>query len=524
MFCPACGSQNAPEAQKCAACGAALPVAPPASAPAAPPAPLAPATTPKAQPAAAPAAPMTAPVATISSDVYVGSYRLAGLGDRFLALLLDAFLQVALFALIGMWAAARWGGVTESGFSVEGPRALVPMGLALAAGFLYFWLAEGLFGATLGKAALGIQVRRQDASGCTLAASLVRNLARLIDGLFFYLLGFFVALFSRLRQRVGDHLAGTVVVQRGWGKALRGAVALVWLAAIGGCLWYAYRIHKAAPVTSAGETAAATASGGSGVSAGSLSSGGYSLNFSYRESKDGPVRAAAPYRPGDQVYASYELKGAGLGAQNQVNLVFNITLLDPSGTAVESITNSLNQSITPGAPILGNFRFPVRGFYPGGVYKVAIKVHDGVSNRDAEFFPSFTLESPAVAPAGQLEVRDFQFAASQEGPALTPAVFQPGQTAYYRFSLFGLQFREDKPDLHIAFKLLGPNGDLLFSNPDWDITQDSYPYHPATFNIPYRGHISLPSEAPKGVYTQQYVVSDNVAGKSLTYEARFEVK
>ncbi len=514
MFCPACGSQNAPEAQKCAACGAALPVTPAAVAPAAAPAPV-----------ATPAAPLTAPVATISSDVYVGSYRLAGLGDRFLALLLDGLFQVALFALIGMWAAARWGGVTESGFSMEGPHALVPMGLALAAGFLYFWLGEGLLGATLGKAVLGIQVRRKDASSCTLAASLVRNLARLIDGLFFYLLGFFVALFSRLRQRVGDHLADTVVVQREWGKALRGAVALLWLAAIGGCLWYAYLIHKAAPVTSAGQTAAATTSTVSGTTpAGSLTSGAYSLDFSYRESKDGPVRAAAPYRPGDQVYASYELKGASLGAQNQINLLFNITLLDPNGTAVESITNSLNQSISPGAPILGNFRFPLRGYYPGGAYKVALKVHDGVSNRDAEFFPGFTLEAPAVAPAAQLEVRTFQFAASQDGPALTPAVFQPGQTVYYRFSLFGLQFRDDKCNLHVAFKLLGPNGDTLLDRPDWDTTQDSFPYHPASFYIPYHGYVSLPSDAAKGSYTQQYVVSDSVAGKTFTYEAKFEVK
>ena len=171
MFCPACGSQNAPEAPKCAACGAALPVAPAAVVPAAAPA-----------PAVTPAAPLTAPVATISSDVYVGSYRLAGLGDRFLALLLDGLFQVALFALIGMWAAVRWGGVTESGFSVEGPRALVPMGLALAAGFLYFWLGEGLLGTTLGKAVLGIQVRRKDASSCTLPASLGRHLARLRSG------------------------------------------------------------------------------------------------------------------------------------------------------------------------------------------------------------------------------------------------------------------------------------------------------------------------------------------------------
>ncbi|HXZ28914.1 MAG TPA: RDD family protein [Terriglobales bacterium] len=517
MFCPACGSQNAPEAQKCAACGAALPVAAAAAAPA-PAAPSAP-------PGGAPAAPVTAPVATISSDVYVGKYRLAGLGDRFLALVLDGFLQAALFALIGMWAAARWGGVTETGFSLEGPRALVPLGLALAAGFLYFWLMEGLFGATLGKAAMGIQVRRKDASACTLAASLVRNLARLIDGLFFYLLGFFVALFSRLRQRVGDHLAGTVVVQRAWGKALRGAVALLWLAAIGGCLWYAYQIHKTAPLPAGGATGAPASTAGGGAVPAGFTSGDYALvNFSFRESKEGPLRPAGPYHPGDQVYASYELQGASRGPQNQINLAFTITLLDPGGATVETLTTGLNQALDPTSPIKGTFQFPLKPYYPPGAYKVAIHMHDGVSSRDAEFFPGFTVEAPALAPASQLELRDFQFSTAQDGPALTPAVYQPGQTVYYRFSLFGLQFSQDKCNLHIAFKLLGPNGDVLMDKPDWDVTEDSFPYHPATFYIPYHGYISLPSGAAKGSYTQQYVISDNAAGKTLTYEAKFEVK
>ncbi|HYX70218.1 MAG TPA: RDD family protein [Terriglobales bacterium] len=501
MFCPSCGAQNVPDAPHCSACGATLP---------------------QAQPEAVPAAPVTAPVATISSDVYVGSYRLAGLGDRFLALLLDVFLQIALFALLGMWAAARWGGITPSGFSMEGPRALVPVGLAVAAGFLYLWLLEGLFGATLGKAVLAIQVRRKDASSCTLAASLVRNLARIIDYLpVVYLLGFFVALFSRLRQRVGDHLAGTVVVQRDWGKVRRGAAALLWAAAIAASFWYAYRIHQVAPVTPASGTVTVTGP----AAAASFTSGDYQLvNFALREGKDGPVRSPAPYKPGDQVFASYELRGASRTAQNQINLSFVISLLDPGGLTVETITTSLSQAADPSAPIQGSFQFPLKSFYPAGAYKVSLKVHDGVSNRNAEFFPGFSVESPGLLPASQLEVRDFQHQTSQDGLPLSPAVYQPGQTVYYSFRVFGLQLREDKTNLQIAFTLLGPNGDALIAKPDWDITADTFPYHPATFYIPYHGYISLPSDAVKGTYRQQYVITDSVAGKSLTYEAKFEVK
>ena len=53
--------------------------------------------------------------------------------------------------MIGTATAARLGGITDSGFSLTGGPAAVAIGGTLFAGFLYFWLAEGSFGATLGK-------------------------------------------------------------------------------------------------------------------------------------------------------------------------------------------------------------------------------------------------------------------------------------------------------------------------------------------------------------------------------------
>ncbi|MDG5776223.1 RDD family protein [Haloarculaceae archaeon H-GB2-1] len=54
-----------------------------------------------------------------------------------------------------------------------------------------------------------------DAVGCSpsTTACLVRNMLRPVDGLFFYGVGFVVAQVSDRRQRIGDVLAGTVVMQ-----------------------------------------------------------------------------------------------------------------------------------------------------------------------------------------------------------------------------------------------------------------------------------------------------------------------
>ncbi len=85
--------------------------------------------------------------------------------------------------------------------------------------FLYFVLQETLFGATLGKAIMGLRVIYQSADGTyknlTPLAAIIRNLIRFLDALpSSYLVGWIVALFSSRRQRLGDLAAHTFVVSR----------------------------------------------------------------------------------------------------------------------------------------------------------------------------------------------------------------------------------------------------------------------------------------------------------------------
>ncbi|HUI56915.1 MAG TPA: RDD family protein [Bryobacteraceae bacterium] len=207
MFCNVCGAAYAAGASKCAACGAAL---------------------------------------TSTTPTSPSGYPLAGLGGRFVAVILDTILGVVFYAMAGTWAAARWGGTTSAGFSLEGTPALVAIIATLLFGFFYYWLCEGIFGTTLGKSILGMAVRRKDGGGCTLASSLVRNLLRVIDGFAVYVVGFLVAIFSKSRQRLGDHVARTVVVLPGIGIPARLALALVWVVLCGGGLMASYLLHQSA--------------------------------------------------------------------------------------------------------------------------------------------------------------------------------------------------------------------------------------------------------------------------------------
>ena len=79
--------------------------------------------------------------------------------------------------------------------------------------FGYYIVLEGLTGQTLGKRVAGVVVVSRDGSPITFGQALTRNLLRLVDGILNYAVGLVVMLVSEDRQRIGDHVADTVVVR-----------------------------------------------------------------------------------------------------------------------------------------------------------------------------------------------------------------------------------------------------------------------------------------------------------------------
>jgi len=139
----------------------------------------------------------------------------AGIGLRFVAVLLDAVivflpLGLVLGLMTGGGYAKSGGGYTNAGIDVGGNA----FWLLVALGVGYYIVCEAATGATLGKRLVGIQVVGEDGDPLTFGAAVVRNLLRLVDALFFYLVGFLFAAMSSRGQRLGDRAAHTVVVRR----------------------------------------------------------------------------------------------------------------------------------------------------------------------------------------------------------------------------------------------------------------------------------------------------------------------
>ncbi len=169
--------------------------------------------------------------------------RIARLGDRFLGLLIDT-LPLAGLSFFLTFSLGRIHGSLLSGLSSGSELTWLSFAFLALASFLYFSAFEGTCGFTMGKAMVGIRVQLSGGDRCNLQASLIRNLFRLIDGQAAYLLAFFIASFSTARQRLGDHLAGTVVVEQEISTRWRLAISIVWALITSLSLYYAFLLHR----------------------------------------------------------------------------------------------------------------------------------------------------------------------------------------------------------------------------------------------------------------------------------------
>jgi uncharacterized RDD family membrane protein YckC len=143
----------------------------------------------------------------ITSEKIPFTYRVAGLGSRFLAALLDLGI-LAILVVVGLMI----------GIAFESRRPGLGQGIIAVWAFTvfcgYFVLPEWLWlGQTPGKRLLGIRVIQWDGTNITLGQSALRNLLRIVDILpGFYGVGFLAALSNPEQRRLGDLAANTLVV------------------------------------------------------------------------------------------------------------------------------------------------------------------------------------------------------------------------------------------------------------------------------------------------------------------------
>lgn len=228
MECPHCHRQTGLNANNCGSCGGSIPPAQRLLEESGILGPTAPAASP----------PRKQVQLEPKNDSY---YRTATLGDRLIAFALDSVFLFGVFAVQDAWVFMRWGIVDGTELKLTLAALLLAGSLNAATFFLYLWLLEASFGATLGKAMVGIRVV-QTTDRNPLAALAIRNLLRVVDGLGFYLVGAVIAGCSRIHRRLGDICAGTVVIEEHFGYGIKIAAVALWAAVLAGAVWSVPRI------------------------------------------------------------------------------------------------------------------------------------------------------------------------------------------------------------------------------------------------------------------------------------------
>lgn len=165
-------------------------------------------------------------------------HSIASVGDRMIALFFDRLIIASLLLVTGAWAGDRW-----TGYRFDSPLlgAAALGGTFFAAVFLYHFVSEAALLTTIGKAAMGLHIGLEEGRS-RLAGTALRNILRVVDSIGFYAIGFLFATFTRRRQRVGDLVGRTVVLEWPIARGGRAAVMLLIIATIAGAVWIASEI------------------------------------------------------------------------------------------------------------------------------------------------------------------------------------------------------------------------------------------------------------------------------------------
>jgi uncharacterized RDD family membrane protein YckC len=141
-------------------------------------------------------------------------FPLAGIGSRFLAIFFDNLIQIVVYLILGLIALIALPRHLESLATLHKWAAAVLIFIAFTIYWGYYAVFEAIWrGQTPGKRLAHIRVIKENGRPINTFEAVARNLLRAVDQLpFFYGVGVITMWLNRRHCRLGDFVAGTVVV------------------------------------------------------------------------------------------------------------------------------------------------------------------------------------------------------------------------------------------------------------------------------------------------------------------------
>jgi hypothetical protein len=225
----------------------------------------------------------------------------------------------------------------------------------------------------------------------------------------------------------------------------------------------------------------------------------------------GPTRPTAKFLPGDIVYLGFDIDGVSVAKDGKVVYTMSLEVTDKAGKVKHKVDPTERPDFAP----LGGNKVPGVAFVVIGVdlepgeYSVKLTATDVVSKASGSVDFKFEVLKP------DLGIVMVHATTDPEGRNPTHTTGYVGQFLWIQFAATGFKRdpgKKNQPDLKFEMTTLDDKGNPTLATPltlSATALEEKYPTCQARMNVPL---------TREGKFTVRLKVTDNVAGKSATFD------
>lgn len=488
--------------------------------------PSTPSATPAAQEPPAPAA-----IAQSGTGLKSGTF-IASLRERFTAFFFDTLLLFYVYWVYAFVYGRIFLGSWEAKIPTQGWHGLTFHGSFLLIFFLYYFVLEGIFLATIGKFTCWMSVRKKDGEAASLLSTFVRNILRPIDYVLIIPVIFIMEL-TKFRQRLGDLFSGTTVVKK-FGRVHE-----------------TYSVTSESLATSTGRTVAMVID----LTLFGLFLGGYILMLSPKAPFLSHcllillplviityfmlIEMITETSPGKWImgYVTCHDNGRRLTISGSlIRTIWRVFDTNPVGLLCIFISSNRQRpgDLAAGTVVIKHKR-KAKGLisFAIAIILAAITVYFGLANKTNVFSSKFKINfMPRLevikdlgldksSDDGDVVFQNFRFAANEPTDYRTPPTFSAGETVYLVFELKDYTKKDRKVWLQEDLSVTYPDGTIGLKQAN---IVDYRQVVKGDAPIEFTNNITLPDNAVSGEYQVNITIRDKFGTKELTDTQKFFVR
>lgn len=471
------------------------------------------------------------PTPLLQVDTPTRGTFICNLKERFAAFFIDTLILFYFYWLYAPVYGRIFIDSWHAPIPISGWHGLAFHGSFLLFCFLYYFMLEAIFLATIGKFVCWMSIRKKDGQPATIPAAFIRNILRIIDYIFIVPVIFLMDL-TKYKQRLGDIFARTTVVKK---------------------FVTAPRPYKISPEIIASATSRTIA-----IIIDCILFLSFLAGYALLLSPKYPLISQWMILLIPIVFIAYFVLIEMTTETSPGKWIMGLIICENGGrrlTISSSITRTLWKIFdTNPIGILCIFTSPYRqrpGDTAGGTLVIknkrktkgviafflaitlaALFLYAGLSNKNnmisktfkVNFLPNISFLKNLgynTTKPGVLQIKNFRFSANDTNNLRVPATFKAGETVYLVFEIEGYSKQDRKVWIQEDISVRYPDGSIGINQTNY---VDSNQVVKGTAPIELINNIPIPNDAKHGIYQVNIVIRDKYSGRELNETHDFFIR